>query len=225
MDTVIVGIDESDNSEAVLDFAMKEAALRGARLRILYVWAVTPPRVLSPSALEEWEGRAETVLARALEHAARLGPKVEVTGQVVFGETTDVLTDEAKDALQKKGGEVLLVVGSGLHGDHALPPVGHQLLHRAPCPVAIVRGPVRPSSSESIDDEDPLAVVTDYDLLSVAKIARLGKVDKATVERLIREDPAFPKPVARLSAGALYNRKSIYKWAIEAGFKGLDLVP
>jgi hypothetical protein len=65
----------------------------------------------------------------------------------------------------------------------------------------------------------------DYSLLSVSDIAALGDVHDIAVERCTREDPNFPRAVEHHAAGDLYDRSLIYKWAIEAGHKGLELVP
>jgi hypothetical protein len=62
----------------------------------------------------------------------------------------------------------------------------------------------------------------DNSMLSATDIAALGKVDQAAVERCIREDPRFPEPVAHRSTGELYDRTSVYKWAIEAGLEALE---
>ena len=65
----------------------------------------------------------------------------------------------------------------------------------------------------------------DNSMLSVADIAALGKVDQAALERCIREDPRFPMPIERLTTGDLYDRTTIYAWAIEAGLRGMEPRP
>jgi hypothetical protein len=40
-------------------------------------------------------------------------------------------------------------------------------------------------------------------MISAARMATLARVDIATVEKWICEDPAFPRPVAHLSTGDL----------------------
>ena len=42
MDTITVGVDGSDCSRAALEFAAGEAALRGARLRVVSAWEIPP---------------------------------------------------------------------------------------------------------------------------------------------------------------------------------------
>ena len=247
MNTVIVGIGRSDNSKAALHFAVKEAAIRDAHLRIVRAWDIAPRadridgHVLIANDLEGLEQDAERTVALALELAARLEPNVQADGKAVFGEVVDILVDEAEAAL-KENGEVLLVVGSGARGTVGAYPTALHLLHRAPCPLTIVRatadkGRRRQRRSRETRVKDPAPPISgrpstqsgdmegerDYSMLSVSDVAALGKVDQAAVERCIHEDPRFPRPVSRPATGDLYDRTSIYKWAIEAGLKGLEL--
>jgi nucleotide-binding universal stress UspA family protein len=246
MDAVIVGIEALDESRAAFDFALKEAALRGARLRIVRAWDATPrpgvaySQVFIAYDLEALEQEAERTVSLAVEQAARLEPDVQAEGKAVFGEAAANLIDEANAALEE-GAEVLLVVQDGHRGRLAARSTAHQLLGRAPCPLTIVRpernkvrrrlpkprkvGRVLPAPAVHADV--PGAPVDragekDFSMLSVADIARLGNVDEEAVSRCVREDPHFPRPVVHLSTGDLYDRYSIYKWAIEAGLKGLE---
>jgi nucleotide-binding universal stress UspA family protein len=146
MDTVIVGIDEIENSGPALGFAMREAARRGARLRVIRTWDITPPpneilaRGLDASALEGLEQHAERTVALALECVTRLEPGLSVSGKTVFGEPAEVLVDEAKIAMTANA-EVLLVVDHRMRGSSVGPPAAHRLVRRAPCPLTIVRSP------------------------------------------------------------------------------------
>ena len=65
----------------------------------------------------------------------------------------------------------------------------------------------------------------DYSNISVETIAARGNTDVATVKRWIRDDPSFPKPVMHAPQGDLYDRLSVYKWAVETGRLALDMVP
>jgi nucleotide-binding universal stress UspA family protein len=42
METIVVGVDGSDCAGAALEFAAGEAALRGARLRVVSAWDIPP---------------------------------------------------------------------------------------------------------------------------------------------------------------------------------------
>ena len=92
MNTVIVGVDHSDKSKRALQFAIKEAALRGARLRIVRAWDIVPcpSRVYGRGSiahdLESLEQDARRTVAQAVEYASRLEPNVQAEGKAVFGE-------------------------------------------------------------------------------------------------------------------------------------------
>jgi nucleotide-binding universal stress UspA family protein len=134
---IVVGVDGSEASKAALRWALDEARLRGAPLRVLYAWA--PPLVIGPGvALPETDQvDAEAEGERMLDSAiAELGAEgVDVERAAVRGLPSRVLVEAA-------GGADLLVVGSRGHGGFAellLGSVSHQCAHHAPCPVVIVR--------------------------------------------------------------------------------------
>ncbi|MFP1624708.1 universal stress protein [Streptomyces sp. 5K101] len=127
----VVGVDGSPQSAGAVDFALEEAALRGAALRAVYVWH--PPRlgVLDEEATVEECRRllSETVTVRAAAH-----PEVELHQEVVRGHPVQVLTQVSEDALG-------LVVGTRGHGGFTgmlLGSVSQGVLHDAPCPVITV---------------------------------------------------------------------------------------
>ncbi len=134
---VVVGIDGSPASEAALEFAYDEAATRGAPLVAVHAWfdMVADP-VLAP--LLDWdaiEDDERVVLAERLAGWAEKYPDVEVRRVVVRDRPVHALLGEA-------AGAALLVVGSRGRGGFAglvLGSVGHALLHRSPCPLAVVR--------------------------------------------------------------------------------------
>ncbi|MGP4092336.1 universal stress protein [Streptomyces sp. KR55] len=127
----VVGVDGSPQSAAAVDFALEEAALRGAALRALYVWH--PPRlgVLDEDAAVQECRRllSETVTVRTAAH-----PKVELHQEVVRGHPVQVLTKASENALG-------LVVGTRGHGGFTgmlLGSVSQGVLHHARCPVITV---------------------------------------------------------------------------------------
>ena len=144
MPTVVVGVDGSDGAARALRWALDEARLRGAQLRVIHAWFV--PLILSaPSdetfgipppagSLEEVRSalarEAEKVLAASLRGTG--SDDVQVVGEAVEGKPAHVLTDAAADA-------DLLVVGSrGLGGFTGLllGSVSQQCAHHARCPLA-----------------------------------------------------------------------------------------
>jgi nucleotide-binding universal stress UspA family protein len=136
-----VGVDGSSNSEYALDWAMKEAAVRGVPLTVVVVnevikshWTGSP--VIFPvdsMDLEKVRHAAEDLTARA---ASRLGDgrPASVTVRAMNGFPVQELVDASKDA-------DLIVVGSRSGGDFArlmLGSVSNQVAHHAQCPVVVV---------------------------------------------------------------------------------------
>ncbi len=136
---IVVGFDGSAHSQRALEWAIEEARLRSAVLRVIYAWMIVPIAVeeLDYTAEEdELQRRAEGFLADAV--AASLPPEtgIEVELRVVNARPIDALLEAAGDA-------DLLVVGSrGLGGFTGLllGSVSSQCAHHSPCPLAIVPG-------------------------------------------------------------------------------------
>ncbi|MDA0250972.1 MAG: universal stress protein [Actinomycetota bacterium] len=144
---VIVGVDGSSVSRVAVDWAARDAALRGTTLRLVHV--LTPPAVMAfpevpmPPGYLQWqeeEGRAllDTAL-KTVEEAAG-DSRIEVTTEMVAGPAVPVLADLSADAQ-------MMVVGCRGRGAFArglLGSISTGLVHHAKCPVAIIH------------DEDPL---------------------------------------------------------------------
>jgi nucleotide-binding universal stress UspA family protein len=134
---VVVGVDGSSVSEAAVAFAFETAARRKAPLVAVHVW-LDP--LLDPVALPlNWDVADQEERARLSERLAGWGekyPDVEVERLVVRDLPGRALVEQSARAQ-------LVVVGSHGRGGAAglvLGSVGHALVHRADCPVAIVRG-------------------------------------------------------------------------------------
>ncbi len=142
MDTIVVGVDGSEHARAALEFAVDEAALRGARLRIVAAWDLAPAVYsggfapgFDQETVDAFRETAETVVREALAEAKRLQPALEAEGHTHEGQAAEVLLEEARDAL-------LLVVGNRGRGGFAsllLGSVSQQLVLHSPCPVLVVR--------------------------------------------------------------------------------------
>ncbi|MFY9337285.1 MAG: universal stress protein [Mycobacterium sp.] len=144
---VIVGVDGSSVSRVAVDWAARDAALRGTTLRLVHI--LTPPAVMAfpevpmPPGYLQWqeeEGRAllDTAL-KTVEEAAG-DSRIEVTTEMVAGPAVPVLADLSADAQ-------MMVVGCRGRGAFArglLGSISTGLVHHAKCPVAIIH------------DEDPL---------------------------------------------------------------------
>ena len=136
-ETIVVGVDTSPGATAALSWAVAEARLRGAPLRIVHVLPALR-HVLSGSTGDEYyaqlRAEAEAELETVVGGFEDLGD-VQVTKEIVFGNAAEVLVDASTEA-------GLLVVGSrGLGGFSGvvLGSVSAHCAHLAHCPVVIVR--------------------------------------------------------------------------------------
>jgi nucleotide-binding universal stress UspA family protein len=142
---IIVGVDGSPASRVAVDWAARDAALRGADLKLVHV--LVPPAVMAfpevpmPPGFMEWqdeEGRR--LLDSAVKTVEEAGAQVEVSTEMVSGSAVPVLADLSSSAQ-------MIVVGCRGHGALArglLGSISTGLAHHAHCPVAIIH------------DEDPL---------------------------------------------------------------------
>ena len=138
METIVVGVDGSEASGVALEFAVEEATLRGAGLRVVSVWdmpAMVPPEVIAaPDVFDGLREEASAVVAEAVSRAKELKPALPCEGVVLTGRAGDVLIEEAR-------GAALMVVGRRGHGGLAgilLGSVSRHVADHAPCPVVVV---------------------------------------------------------------------------------------
>lgn len=146
---VIVGVDDSAASKVAIDWAARDAARRGAHLRLVHV--VVPPTVTVlpevpalPGYFDWLAKRGRELLDSALETARQAvgDVKVEMTTEIRDGSPVAVLAEMSRNA-------ELVVVGCHDRGALArglLGSVSTGLVHHAHCPVAIIH------------DADPLMV-------------------------------------------------------------------
>jgi nucleotide-binding universal stress UspA family protein len=137
---IVVGIDGSPEADEALRFALDEARLRGARLRVVTAWsfnyaepAVAAIAELSGGALATLESARERVVGPDAD-----GPEIEL--KAVEGSPAGVILAESGDA-------DMIVVGSRGHGGFAsllLGSCSDQLVHHADVPVVVVRPSPRP---------------------------------------------------------------------------------
>jgi nucleotide-binding universal stress UspA family protein len=144
--TIVVGVDGSAGSVHALEFALKEARMRGADVKAVSAWHIPVsayntgwvPVGVDPS---DFERIAKSALDKSLVEAAAAESGVSVTPILREGQAADVLVAEARES-------DLLVVGSrGLGGFKGLllGSVSQQCAHHAACPVAIVPNGNRPA--------------------------------------------------------------------------------
>lgn len=140
---IVVGVDHSDGAKEALRFALEEARLRHARLRIVHAWQVGASGVVGADSffpvagpdVSEIRDAAEQALEQTLRDALPDTGSVEIERRLVEGLAAGVLVDESRDAS-------LLVVGSRGYGGFTgllLGSVSQQVSHHARCPVVIVR--------------------------------------------------------------------------------------
>ena len=144
---IVVGVDSSEGAKEALRFALKEAKLRQATLRVVHTWqfgyiGITGMEGFSPvvgADLSDLRRTAEVALDAVMHEVAADVHGVEIERRVVEGAPATVLVDESRQA-------DLLVVGSRGHGGFAgllLGSVSQQCAHHAACPVAIVHAPAK----------------------------------------------------------------------------------
>jgi nucleotide-binding universal stress UspA family protein len=137
---VVVGVDGTPASEAAIGFAFETAAARAVPLVAVHTWrdlaiAPTEPFVDGPSVRKEEQQRLDRGLADLLAPWSEKHPDVQVRRIVTHGRPGRCLVEQSADAQ-------LVVVGSRGHGELAgmvLGSVSNALVHRARCPVAVVR--------------------------------------------------------------------------------------
>ena len=141
MTGIVVGVDGSHHAHRALEWAMKEAALRGTPLTVLAVHEVAASYWTgNPIALPADEPDRQKAQQAAEEAAAKAATELgesrppSVTVRAVNGFAAEELIAASRDA-------DLLVVGSRGGGGFASLLVGSvssQMVHHAECPVVVV---------------------------------------------------------------------------------------
>lgn len=135
---IVVGLDGSETSAAAFEFACDRAELTGESVTALHGWKVRPrPSGFggqTPSIAEMVDDR-ELLLAESIAGVRAAHPDVVVVTEAVPVAPARALIDASSNAS-------LVVVGSrgrGVFAGMLLGSVGQDVLHRAHCPVAVVR--------------------------------------------------------------------------------------
>ena len=142
MSGIVVGVDDSASSRHALRWAVEEARLRGAALRVVSAWEFPFAPASDPTAADDLvpqvpslEQSALDELAVAVTEAGADPKDAAVSLHLVHGSPVRVLLDASKDA-------DLLVVGSHGRGGFnglLLGSVSRECTRRASCPVVVVR--------------------------------------------------------------------------------------
>ncbi|MGH3524333.1 MAG: universal stress protein [Mycobacterium sp.] len=152
---MLVGVDGSPSSIAAVDWASRDAAMRGLPLTLIHILAppvvMTFPETPMPPGYTEWQQeQGQRHLRDALKIAeGRTGPAgpLRVEGETVVGSTVPRLVDLSKEA-------TMMVVGSRGHGRlrrSLMGSVSSALVRHAHCPVAVIHDehPVLPHPGEA----------------------------------------------------------------------------
>ncbi len=135
MGTIVVGVDGSDPSFRALRWAVEEARLRGATVKIVHSWEF-PPAVKGSDGLPHADllASAETVCEQAIAAVEDIASGIEVTTEIAPELPAEALVRESATA-------ELVVVGSrgrGGFGGLLLGSVATQVAQHAKCPAVIV---------------------------------------------------------------------------------------
>ncbi|MFB7616806.1 universal stress protein [Kitasatospora sp. NPDC056181] len=123
---VVVGVGVHDLADPVLDFALRAARTRHAPLRVVHAW--TAPR--------RWPELPDVERAEFAVHELRGLDQALHSRRTEVEMIKDIRRSDAADALQHAARFAdLLVVG---RAGHRLGPVADAVIHRVPCPVAVV---------------------------------------------------------------------------------------
>ncbi len=138
---IVAGTDGSEESLGAVDWAAREAVLRGAPLRIVAA-AALPPRMMSRAGAGEYDTVTDVIvkerdraLAAAAELAARTAPGLLIDTDPLSGAPAEAVTDSGAGAL-------MLVLGSrGIGAFTALVvgSVSRYAASHASCPVVVIR--------------------------------------------------------------------------------------
>ncbi len=146
---IVVGLNGSDFADVALRWALEEAALRRATVRVVHAWQYLPMVVEPMAALPTtpFEDLAGAAAAVATETIARVTgnaePAAPIELHVVEGPAGSALLDAAADA------ELIVVGGRGRGGFAGLllGSVSQQVTHHAHCPVVVLPRGAEPKAT------------------------------------------------------------------------------
>ncbi|WP_330347157.1 universal stress protein [Streptomyces sp. NBC_00582] len=193
---VLAAVDGSEHSLVAADWAAREAALRGAALRVLHASPPLPGDTV-PAAAEQWLHQVgESVLHRVIADLRARHPDLRVSGRQSVGPPGSALLTAARDAR-------LLVVGargSGGFDGLAVGSVALRVAAAAACPVVMV--PARPFGGSG---NGTPAVVAGFDahrpVGEVADFAFAAAGSRGAPLRVVR---AWAFPAEAVSARTLF---------------------
>ena len=135
---IVVGADGSEASAEALRWAIRQAKLTGAEVRVATGYTIPVTIFVAPTYVDvDYERDAVEAQHITIDKATRGLRDVPMTTTVIETRPARLLTEMARDA-------DLLVVGAhgsgGFSGMH-LGSVANYCVHHSPCPVVVVRPP------------------------------------------------------------------------------------
>ena len=134
---VVVGVDRSAGSDAAIAFAFAAAASRRVALVAVHTWSdlTVEPEIVAQLDWDTIQADARRMMSGRLDGWTHKYSDVHVEQVITRDRPASAL-------LQHAARSQLVVVGAGGRGEFTgllLGSVSHAVLHRAPCPVAVVR--------------------------------------------------------------------------------------
>jgi len=139
---ITAGVDGTDESIAALDWAAREAVRRGVALRVVQAWQFQPYESIDAADPATQTGWVRDALTEAVRGVTGRHPGLDLTTEVVAGETVETLVAAAAEA-------EMLVLGSRGHGPvigFLLGSVGQQVIAEATRPTVLVRAGDQPAA-------------------------------------------------------------------------------
>jgi nucleotide-binding universal stress UspA family protein len=132
---IVVGIEGTAVSQGALEWAVREASLRGTVLTVVHAWEYIPARDAGRMTAREEKTASDCMLDAAINSAVRAaGVKPEITCRSVKGAPAKVLVEHSQQA-------ELLVIGRNHRSgvvDILRHSVSAECVRRAACPVVII---------------------------------------------------------------------------------------
>ncbi|MEV7144102.1 universal stress protein [Streptomyces tauricus] len=147
--TVVAGLDGSAESLAAVEWAAREANMRGLPLKLVHVWEPVPEPIAQAPLLgaETQQHWTERIPREAADGVRLRHPGVDVTVEQLSGTPRDVL------ARAGKGAELLVLGSRGMSGlgGFLLGSVGQAVVAQAERPVVLVRAGEQAADEHAMD--------------------------------------------------------------------------
>ncbi|MFJ4940350.1 universal stress protein [Streptomyces pseudovenezuelae] len=157
---VVAGVDGSSESRAAVEWAAREAKMRGLPLKVVHVWEPGPePMAQAPLlGVETQQHWSERIPREAVEGLRLRHPGIEITMQQSSGGAADTLVKAAEDAeLLALGSRGLSGIGGFMVGSVGLAVVAH-----AERPVVLVRAGEQAADEHQTDPAGVPSAATPY---------------------------------------------------------------